>query len=364
VRLELLILRLFAFPAIAEEMTMQEAKNLSLEKCLALPAEEIVTRCPNVAGRMLQIDQGRTALVDRTDQRKGTLFCEDNSGWHCRRIVVLEYETRGTRKRDPQKFLTAGKLLEKLATSPSVRLNDEFGALMAPQIPPKTCLDSEKRGCAVQAVRLRSRAPDKNGTPMVRRQMWLVEDADGTTLMCSDADLLRCDELTAAGWSVIAMTLRPSSLAPPEPPPELETPDARTDRRVSRENGAVEAGAESSAGAVDKWLKPKADVMLPHTPPRSDVAKAAHALEQAGRTCVAADVAAVAVSVLFSGEGSLINLSVDGAPADDPKVGCLTAAAKKLAFPRFAGASYQLHAVVLPPTRGAPPQKRAARQRR
>src|SRR6185369_17321646 len=101
--------------------------------------------CPNVAGRKLLIDQTQVALVDRTDQRKGTLFCEENSGWHCRRIVVLEYETRGTRKRDPLKFLTAGKLLEKLATSSLVRMEEEFGALMAPQLPPKTCLDSEKR---------------------------------------------------------------------------------------------------------------------------------------------------------------------------------------------------------------------------
>ncbi len=339
---------------------MQEAKNLPLEKCLQLPPAEIVTRCPNFAGRLLEIDQVKSALVDRTDQRKGMLFCEDTNGWRCRRVVVLEYETRGTRKRDPQKFLTAGKLLERLATSPTVKLGEELGALMAPQLPPKTCLDSEKRGCAVQAVRLRSRAPDKNGTPMVRRQLWLVEDADGTTLSCSDAELTRCDELTAAGWSVIALTLRPSSLAPPEPPPELETPDARTDRRP----GIVEAGAESSSGAAQPWIKPKAEVMLPHTPARTDVAKAAHALEQAGRVCVTAEASAVALSVLFSGEGSLLNLTVDGAVANDAKVNCLTAAAKKLSFPRFAGASYQLHAVVLPPTRGAPPQKRVARQRR
>jgi hypothetical protein len=329
----------------AEEMTIQEAKNLSLERCLQLPAPEIVTRCPSLAGRIFEIGESRQALVDRVDQRKGTLLCEESGkSWQCKRIVVLEYETRGTRKRDAQKFITAAKVLERLATAPTVKLGEEFGALQVPPLPPKTCLDVEKRGCAVQAVRLHAKTPDQSGNPMVKRRLWLVEDADGTTLLCSDADLSRCDELTAAGWTVLALTLRPSSLAPPELAPEVDAPESRSDRRP----GAVAEGAESGAGVVEGWIKPKADVALPKIPSRADVTKAAHTLEQAGRGCIPVEAAAVAVGVLFSGEGSLLNLTVDGAAANDPKIACLTAAAKKLSFPRFAGNTYQLQAVILP----------------
>jgi hypothetical protein len=337
-----LLLALLALPASAEEMTLQQQRNLSREQCLKLAPAEIVTRCPLYAGRFLSIDKQHAAFVDRADERKGTDFCEENGAWHCRRIVVLEYETRGIKKRDPQKFVTAGALLSRLATAPSVRINDDFGALQAPVIPPRTCLDSASRGCAVQAARLRARAPDKAGTPTVRRRLWLVEDADGTTLQCSDAELTRCDELTAAGWTLLALTMRPSSLAPPEPAPELDTPDSRTDRRPS---AVVSEGSDSAAGQVQEWLKPKAGKILPRTPSRGDITKAAHALEAAGGLCVTAQAA---VGVLFSGEGSLLSLTVDGAENGDPRIACLTNAARKLAFPRFAGNSYQLHALVLP----------------
>src|SRR5439155_1566232 len=83
--------------------------------------------------------------------------------------------------------------LSRLAIAPSVKVQEDFGALQAPAIPPRTCLDSAARGCAVQAVRLRAHSPDQAGTPAVRRRFWLVEDADGTTLQCSDGELTRCD---------------------------------------------------------------------------------------------------------------------------------------------------------------------------
>jgi hypothetical protein len=346
--------------AAPEEVTVKELKNLTPEKCLQLPPADIVTRCPQLAGRFLTLDAAHVALLDRTDQRKGTQLCEEHEGaWHCRRLVVLEYEMHGAKKRDPKLFLGAGELVRQIATVPRVKLGDEFGALQAPMLPPKTCLDVSNRGCAVQALRLRARASDRAGGFGVRRRLWLVEDADGTTLACSDAALTRCDELNAGGWAALAITLRPSSLAPPEPPPEIDPPTARTDRRAFAQAAGGD-GADSSAGAGDAWLRPKSAVALPKAPSRADVAKAAHALETAGRGCVAAEEAAVAVGVIFSGEGSLLSLSIDGAPADDPKVSCLTAAARKLSYPRFAGNTYHLSAMVLP-NRAAPQRTRAGR---
>src|SRR6184192_1509950 len=155
--MRLVLLALFVTPASAEEMTLQEQRNLSREQCLKLPPAEIVTRCPTWAGRFISVDKQHAAFIERTDERKGTDFCEETAGaWRCRRIVVLEYETRGIKKRDPQRFVTAASLLSRLAIAPSVKVQEDFGALQAPAIPPRTCLDSAARGCAVQAVRLRA----------------------------------------------------------------------------------------------------------------------------------------------------------------------------------------------------------------
>ena len=48
----------------------------------------------------------------------------------------------------------------------------------------------------------------KSGAPTVRRRLWVVEDADGLTLQCSDAALQRCDELarTFVGISAVGRT--------------------------------------------------------------------------------------------------------------------------------------------------------------
>jgi hypothetical protein len=332
-----------------DDVSVKEVKNLSLERCLQQPPAEIATRCPAVAGRMLELDRAKVALVDRVDQRKGTFLCDENGGsWRCRRIVVVDRELRGARKRNPQAFVTIAELFKELATASSVKLGEELGALLAPGLPPRTCLDVAAHGCATQAVRLRGRAPDKSGAPMVRRRLWVVEDGDGTTLACSDAALTRCDELTAAGWSAIAMTLRPSSLAPPEPAPELDLPEVRSDKRPGEPQvvGGAETG-ETPAGALDAWIRPKAAVALPKSPSKTDVQKTGHALELALRPCVQKGAPAATVEVIFSGEGSLTSLVAEGAQPSDPLVACLTSAARKLAFPRFAGGTYHLRAVVL-----------------
>ena len=339
-----------------DDVSVKEAKNLSMERCLALPPTDIATHCPTIAGRAIEIDRAKLALVDRVDQRKGTFLCDENGGsWRCRRIVVIDRELRGTRKRNPQAFVTIAELLKQLATASSVKLGDELGALLAPGLPPRTCVDLAAHGCATQSVRLRGRAPDKSGAPMVRRRLWVVEDADGTTLGCSDAALTRCDELTAAGWSALALTLRPSSLAPPEPAPELDLPEARSDKRPGEPQvvGGAETG-ETPAGALDAWIRPKAALALPKAPSKADVQKTGHALELALRPCVQKGAPAATVEVIFSGEGSLTSLIAEGAQPSDPLVACLTTAARKLAFPRFAGSTYHLRAVVLASAAEAP----------
>jgi hypothetical protein len=89
--------------------------------------------------------------------------------------------------------------------------------------------------------------------------------------------------------------------------------------------------------------------------------KSAHDLEKAGGVCVAAEAAAVAVGVVFSGEGTLLSLEANDAPAD--QIACLTNVAKKINFPRFAGASFHLNAMVMPMPK-ARSRTRAARPQR
>ena len=256
-----------------DEVTVQEHKLLSPEKCLQLPAGELAVRCPAIAGRFLEIDGKRTAFLDRVDQRKGSFSCDEDGGsWRCRRIVVIDRELRGARKRNPQAFVTASDLIRQLATGASVKIDEEFGALFAPGERPKTCIELPAHGCAVQAARLKGRAQDKNGTPIVRRHLWLVEDSEGTMLQCSDAALTRCDELSAAGWLALTVTLRPSSLAGTEPAPEFDLPEVRTDKRAG--GPAVVGGSEASdtpAGALDPWLRPKSTHLLPKVPSKADV---------------------------------------------------------------------------------------------
>jgi hypothetical protein len=333
-------------PALADDVSLHEARTLSPERCLEVPVAEMATRCPTVAGRFLTVDGKAMAVLDRLDQKKGTLWCDqDGAGWRCRRVVVLDRDLRSTRKRTPQAFVTTAELLRMLAQAPTVKVDDEIGALFAPGDRPKTCLDTPAHGCAVQSARLRGRALDRTGTPVVRRRLWLVEDADGPMLACSDKELTRCDDLTAAGWLALIVTLRPSSMAPAVPLPEIDVPEVRGDKRPALAVGGAEA-ADTPAGALDPWFKPKAAHALPHEPARTDVAKIAHALEQRGRPCLKGEPRA-AIDVLFSGEGNLIALTVDGATADAPVASCLSTIAKKLDFPRFAGNTYHLKAVVL-----------------
>jgi hypothetical protein len=333
--------------ALAEtpEVEVKELKNLSAEQCLKLPAAELATRCPTIAGRFLVADGKRVALMDRLETRKGTYWCDqDGVAWRCRRIVVIDRELRGARKRNPLAFVTTTELLRLVTGSQSIKLDEEFGALFAPGERPKTCLELPTHGCAVQAARLR--AGDRaTGNPVVRRRVWLVEDADGPTLQCSDAALSRCDELNAAGWLALIVTLRPSSLQGATPAPEIDLPEVRSDKRPALVLGGADT-AETPAGALDPWLGKKNERALPHVPSKADAAKAAKALDARGKPCLTADDRAT-VDVIFSGEGQLISLLVDGAPANQPLAACLSQVARKMDWPRFSGNTYHLRAVVM-----------------
>jgi hypothetical protein len=333
-----------------EDGTVRELKALTPERCLAQEPEEIATRCPNIAGRHLLVDGKPVALLDRLD-RKNTFWCDkDGSSWRCRRIVVLGRDLRSARTRNPQAFVTASELLKSIAIAPTVKLGQEFGALSPPGEHPKTCVDTPGHGCAVEAVRLRSHAPDKNGTPMIRRRLWMVEDADGPMLACSDAELTRCELLTAAAWQALALTLRPSSLAPPEPPPELDVPDVRSDKRgPAVAVGGAGAAADTPAGALDPWLKQKPAAHLPQEPTRADVQKVQHALSLQAKSCLPVDRPTADVELVLSGEATLMGVLVEGEAPGSPLIACLTAAAKKVLLPRFDGAPYRLRTTVSPP---------------
>ncbi|MGZ3430126.1 MAG: hypothetical protein ACXVCV_25920 [Polyangia bacterium] len=343
-----LIVLIAAFPlaaSSAEEMGMRNEKNLAPEQCLALPAADVATRCPGMGGRIIAVGAVRYALVERYEPKRATLWCDESDGhWRCRRVVVIDHELRTTRRRNPQAYVTAGELLHTWTSAPSLRVADELGALFAGAERRRTCVEQPSHGCAVQQARLKVAGP--GGTPIVKRRLWLVEDADGPMLQCSDQTLLRCDALDAAGWLAMVVTLRPSSQAPPAPPPELDVPEVRADKRPPPKEGVALTAAEAvdtPAGALDPYMKQKFARSLPKTPSRADAAKIASAIDQRGRACVAADRATVELTL--TGEGNVLALTVDGVQSGSEH-DCLVAAAKKLPLPRFADSTWHVTALV------------------
>ena len=328
----------------AEEMGMRTERNLAPEQCLALPAADVATRCPNMGGRLVTVGNVRYAIVERYEPKRATLWCDDGEGhWRCRRVVVLDHELRTTRRRNPQAYVTATELLRLVMTAPSLRIGDELGALFAAAERRRTCVEQPSHGCATQAVRLKINGP--SGTPVVKRHLWLVEDADGPMLQCSDEKLLRCDALDAAGWLALMVTLRPSSQAAPEPPPELDVPEVRADKRPPPKDVALTAAeaVDTPAGALDPYVKQKLARSLPKAPSRAEAAKLAALLDQRGKACVAADRATVELTL--TGDGNVLALSVDGAQSGGAH-DCLVAAAKRLPLPRFADATWHVTALV------------------
>ncbi|MDB4964752.1 MAG: hypothetical protein JWN44_441 [Myxococcales bacterium] len=331
--------------AAADELSLRNEKNLSPEQCLALPANEVATRCPGMGGRLITVGAVRYALVERYEPKRSTSFCDEGDGhWRCRRVVVIDRELRGTRRRNPQAFITAGELLRTIATAPSLKVADELGALFAGAERRRTCVEIAKNGCAVQAVRLK--VAGATGAPVVKRRLWLVEDADGPMLQCSDYELTRCDALDAAGWLAMVVTLRPSSQAPPAPTPELDVPDVRADKRPPPKDGVALTAAEAvdtPAGALDPYVRPKLAKNLPKSPSRADATRLAQAIDRSGRACVAADRATVELTL--TGEGNVLALAVDGAQSGGEH-DCLVAMARKLPLPRFADATWHVTALV------------------
>jgi hypothetical protein len=332
--------------AVADDILMRnERGNLAPEQCLELDPAEVAVRCPGLGGRLLSSGNARYALLERYEPRRATAWCDQADGhWRCRRVVVVDREPRGGRRRNPQAFVTAGELLRLFASAPSLRVGDELGALFAGAERRRTCVETPSHGCAVQAARLKVSGP--GGTPLVKRRLWLVEDADGPLLQCSDQPLTRCDSLDAAGWLTLALTLRPSSQAPAMPPPEVDVPEVRPDRRkpLPAEPVLVAADAvETPAGAIEAYVRPKASRSLPKAPSRADAAKLAQALDQHGKSCLMADRSTVELTL--TGDGNVLALAVDGAGSGNAH-DCLLSTARRLALPRFADATWRMTAMV------------------
>lgn len=330
------------------DVSLRTEKLIGPEQCLTLPAADVATRCPGLGGRLLSVGSVRYAFVERYEPKRVTLFCdEDGKSWRCRRIVVIDHEPRGARRRNPQAFVTASEIMRLMTSAPSLRIGEELGALFAPSSlsdRPRTCLELRGRGCAVQAVRLKT--PARDGSATVRRRLWLVEDADGALAQCSDQPLTRCDALDAPAWLTIAFMLRPSSLAPASPPPDMDVPEVRADKRLAADNGPltpVEA-ADTPAGALDPFVKQRTGPSLPRNPSRADAARLSHLLSDKGRGCLA-DAPQAKIDLVLTGDGNLLSLTVDGVDSGAPH-DCLMTLAKKLPLPRFASATYRLSALV------------------
>jgi hypothetical protein len=329
----------------ADDLSMRSERSLGPEQCLQLEPPEVATRCPSVGGRLLASGNARFALVERYEPRRATLWCDQPEGrWRCRRVVVVDREPRGGRHRSPQAFVTAGELLRLMATAPSLKLGDELGALFAGAERRRTCVEQLSHGCAIQAARLKVAGP--GGTPILKRRLWLVEDADGPMLQCSDAQLSRCDALDAGGWMTLALTLRPSSQAPPAPPPELDVPDVRADQRKGPPPGvpvAVADGVETPAGMLEAYVKPKSARALPRSPSRAEAVKLAQALDKSGKGCL--DGERATVELTLTGDGNVLALAVDGAGSGTAH-DCLLSTARRLALPRFADGTWRMTALV------------------
>lgn len=343
-----LLLALFALaaaPAAADEVDVRAQRNLGPAECLQLPPGEVATRCPGMGGRLLSVGSTRYALVERYQPRRATLWCDQpGSRWRCRRVGVIDRDLRGARRRSPDAWVTAGELLRLVAAAPSLKVGEELGALFAPAERRRTCVETTRHGCAVQAARLKVAGP--GGAPLLKRRLWLVEDADGPMLQCSDAQLTRCDALDAAGWLALVVTLRPSSQAPPEPPPELDLPEVRADKRpLPRERALATAAdaVETAAGALEPAVKARLPRALPRSPSRAQATKLAQAIDQRGRACVTTDRATVELTL--TGDGNVLALAVDGAESGAAH-DCLMAAARRLALPRFADGTWRMTALV------------------
>ena len=198
--LVLVILFLPLAASSAEEMGMRNEKALAPEQCLALPAADVATRCPGMGGRQLHVGNVGYAIVERYEPKRATLWCDEADGhWRCRRVVVLDHELRTTRRRNPQAYVTAGELLRTLTSAPSLARGDELGALFAGAERRRTCVEQPSHGCATQQARLKVNGP--GGTPIVKRRLWLVEDADGPMLQCSISRSCAATRSTPpAGW--------------------------------------------------------------------------------------------------------------------------------------------------------------------
>jgi hypothetical protein len=328
----------------AEEIGVRTEKSLSPEHCLSLPPAEVATRCPGMGGRLVNAGNLRYAIVERYEPKRATLWCDESEGhWRCRRVVVLDHELRTTRRRNPQAYVTASELLHTVTGAPSLHVGEEVGALFAGAERRRTCIEQPSHGCAKQEVRLKINGP--GGTPLTKRRMWLVEDADGPMLQCSDQTLLRCDALDAAGWLAMIVTLRPSSQAAPEPAPELDVPEVRADKRPPPKEVALTAAeaVDTPAGALDPYVKQRLARSLPKTPSRAEALKLATAIDQRGKACVAAERATVELTL--TGDGNVLALSVDGAQSGGEH-DCLVAATRKLPLPRFADATWHVTALV------------------
>jgi hypothetical protein len=340
----LLLTITIAATAFADDVDVREQKILGTEQCLSLPAADVATRCPGIGGRLITVGAVRYAIVERYEPKRATLWCDEGDGhWRCRRIVVLDHELRGARKRNLQAFVTVAELLRLVSTAPSIKVGDELGGLFAGAERRRTCVEIPSHGCAVQAARLKVAGANK--TEVVKRRLWIVEDADGPMLQCSDQTLLRCDALDGAGWLALAVTLRPSSQAPPVPLPELDLPDVRADKRPPPKEGALTAAeaVDTPAGALDPYVKQKFGRALPRAPSRADAARLAQAIDQHGRACVAADRATVQLTL--TGDGNVLALAVDGAQSGSEH-DCLVKEARKLPLPRFDSATWRMTALV------------------
>jgi hypothetical protein len=175
---------------------------------------------------------------------------------------------------------------------------------------------------------------------MVKRRLWLVEDADGPAFLCSDAALTRCDALDGSSLLALMLTLRPSSQAPPIPEPELDVPEVRGDKRPLPKASARDVAPpladalDTTAGALEPAMKGRP---LPKRPSRADAMKLSQAIAVHGRSCILNPTANVALTV--TGQGNLLALTVDGA-AQGSDHDCLVNQTRALPLPRFAASTW------------------------
>lgn len=311
--------------ALADDLKVRAVIEVPPETCLATSQP-----CPTVAGRYVQIDQTRAAFLDRVGTSIETFFCTSERGWKCRFLAV------GAGEDDE---VEASAALRQILAARRVRIEEDFGGLRVAEGRPPSCGEDPSRGCEFQSVRVLVGVPGDRASQQLHRAFWLVDQADGTLLRCTNEALRACDRMNAAAWVALVASLRPGAQAPPLPDPEVGP--------VQRRGGApgrVAAGPPQPASSLDgEPMRPPG--VGPDAPdPDGDASWAQPIARKAGRCLDPGQQ--VTLLVTFRADGRVDEWTTDNAALRARMARCVEEALAEMRAPAVRQGPYLLRLLV------------------